>query len=119
MPTSYRIDKSLGLVFTTAQGVLTGQDILMHLKSLRENPDFDPSYDQLVDFRDVTEIPISAGKMKAISTHHVFNGRGAVVAEKDIGFGMMRMYEVLSKFEPDQFKVFRNMAEARRWLGLD
>ncbi len=51
--------------------------------------------------------------------HHVFNGRGAVVAEKDIGFGMMRMYEVLSEFEPGQFKVFRDMTEARRWLGLD
>ncbi len=119
MPISYRIDKSLRMVFTTAQGVLTGQDILTHLPRLREDPDFDPSYDQLVDFRDVIEIPIPRGEMETISMHHVFNGRGAVVAEKDIGFGMMRMYEVLSKFEPDQFKVFRDMAEARRWLGLD
>ncbi len=119
MPISYRIDKSLGLVFTKGESVLTGQDILTHLQRLRENPDFDPSYDQLVDFRDVIEIPISRGEMETISMRHVFNGRGAVVAEEDIGFGMMRMYEVLSKFEPDQFKVFRDMAEARRWLGLD
>ncbi len=119
MPISYRIDKSLGLVFTKGESVLTGQDILTHLQRLRENPDFDPSYDQLVDFQDVIEIPISRGEMETISMRHVFNGRGAVVAEEDIGFGMMRMYEVLSKFEPDQFKVFRDMAKARRWLGLD
>ncbi len=42
-----------------------------------------------------------------------------MVAEKDVSFGMARMYEMLREAEPDQIKVFRDMAEARRWLGLD
>ena len=121
MPASYRIDKSLGLVFTTAQGVLTGQDILTHRQRLREDPDFDPGYNQLIDLRDVFEFPVSGAEMPRIVDHHLFNekSRRAIVAEKDIYFGMARMYEMYGEADPSQIRVFRDMAEARRWLGLD
>ena len=55
MSASYQIDKSLGLIFTTAQGVLTGQDILTHRQRLLDDPDFDPSYNQIIDLRDVVD----------------------------------------------------------------
>ncbi len=121
MPASYRIDKSLGLVFTTAQGVLTGQDILTHRQRLREDPDFDPSYNQLIDLRDVIEFAASTTEMRKISTYHISTekSRRAIVAEKDIYFGMARMYEMYGEADPSQIKVFRGMAEARRWLRLD
>ncbi len=120
MPTSYRTDKSLGLDFTKGQGVLTEQDILTHELRLREDPDFDPSYNQLIDVRDVIEFAALAAEMRTISTYRLFNERSrrAIVAEKDIYFGMARMYEMLRDIEPDQIKVFRDMAEARRWLGV-
>ena len=121
MPASYRIDKSLGMVFTKGEGVLTGQDILTHELRLREDPDFDPSYNQLIDLRGVIEFAASAAEMRAISAYHrsTEKSRRAMVAEKRSSFGMMRMYEMLREAEPDQIKVFRDMAEARRWLGLD
>ena len=121
MPASYRIDKSLGLVFTKGEGVLTGQDILTHELRLREDPDFDPSYNQLIDLREVIEFAASAAEMRTISTYHIFNekSRRAIVAEKDANFAMARMYEMFREAEPDRIKVFREMAEARRWLGLD
>ena len=121
MPASYRIDKSLGVVFTKGEGVLTGQDILTHEQRLREDQDFDPSYNQLIDLRDVIEFAASAAEMQTISRYHVSNekSRRAFVAEKDISFGMARMYEMLRDAAPDQITVFRDMAEARRWVGLD
>ncbi len=121
MPISYQIDKSLGLVFTTAQGALTRQDMLTYFQGLREDPDFNPSYDNLTDLRDLIEHPMSTGDIETISHYHVFNqeSRGAIVAEKDVSFGIVRMYEMLREAEPDQIMVFRDMAEARRWLGLD
>ena len=123
MPVSFRIDKSLGLVFTTAEGVLTVQDILTHLHRLRDEPDFGPSYDQLIDLRDVIEFSVSGAEMRTISRHHLFNegSRRAIVAESKITFGMARMYQMLRETygKPDVVRVFRDMAEARCWLGLD
>ena len=34
-------------------------------------------------------------------------------------YGMVRMFSLLSDFESDVIQIFRDMAEARRWLGLD
>ncbi len=45
--------------------------------------------------------------------------RRAIVADKDITFGMARMYEVFREDAPEEIKLFRDIAEARRWLGLD
>ena len=121
MPVSYRIDKSLGLVFTTAQGVLAGQDILTHRRRLLDDPNFDPSYNQLIDLRDVTDFSVLANEIRTLSMHEIFSERSrrAIVAEKDASFGMARMYEMYGETNPDQIMVFRDMAEARRWLGLD
>ena len=122
MSASYRIDKSLGLVFTTAQGVLMEQDIRTLRQRLREDSDFDPNYDHIIDLRDVVEFEISAAEMRKIADqHYIFNEscREAIVAKKDISFAMARMYEMLRGSKSGEIKVFRDMAKARRWLGLD
>ncbi len=121
MAISYQIDKSLGVVFVTMHGVVIGQDFVLHLQTLRDDPDIDPSYSQLFDLRDVTEIPVSSDEMKTIATYRVFDkeSRSAVVAEADLIYAMSRMYELFSGADPDKIMVFRDMAEARRWLGLD
>ncbi len=121
MPASYRINNSLGVIFVTMQGVVTGQDFVLHLQALRDDPGFDPSYSQLYDLRDIIDAHISSGEMRTIATYRVFDkaSRSAVVAQADFIFGMSRMYELFSGAEPDKLKVFRGMAEARRWLGLD
>ena len=95
MPAKYRIDKSLGVVFTTVRGVFTGQDVLTHGQRLLDDPDFDPSYNHLIDLRDVIEIGISPHEMESITTHkHIFSqkSRRAIVAETDFKFAMSRMY---------------------------
>ncbi len=122
MPISHRIDESLGLVLTTAQGVLTEQDIRTLRQRLREDSDFDPNYDHIIDLRDVVGFEISAAEMREIADqHYIFNEscREAIVAKKDISFGMARMYEMLRGSKSGEIKVFRDMAEARHWLGLD
>ena len=120
MPISYLIDKALGMVFTTSEGVLTAQDILTHRQRLHEDRDFESSYNQLIDLRGVIEIQISSGEMRKISDYEVFDekSRRAIVADEDIKFGMARMYEMFCAPEPHLIKVFRDLAEARRWLGL-
>lgn len=44
------------------------------------------------------------------------SARISFVAESDLGFGMLRMYETLSDNLPQEIKVFRNFSEAEEWL---
>ena len=121
MPVISQVDSSLGVVFSTMQGVVTAEDIWSQVERLNTDPAFQPSFDHLVDMRGTTRFDVSEKGMHFVSSHSVFNekSRRAIVAEKDLDFGMARMYEMLRETKPDQIKVFRDMAEARRWLGLD
>jgi len=123
MPIISQIDSSLGVVFSTFQGVVTPKDIVGQVEGFKSDPAFQPSFNHLIDTRGTTRFDISFADMNAVSLHSTFNekSRRAVVAEKDETFGIARMYQLLREAseKPDQVQVFRDMAEARRWLGLD
>ncbi len=123
MPIFSQIDSSLGVVFSTFQGVVTQMDIVGQVEGFKTDPAFEPSFNHLIDARGATRIDLSSDVMRVVSMHSIFNekSRRAIVAEKDETFGISRMYQSLREAheKPDQVQVFRKMAEARRWLGLD
>jgi hypothetical protein len=49
MPCSYWIDKERRLVLTTAYGVLSLADLLGYREQILKDPDFDPTYSQIVN----------------------------------------------------------------------
>jgi len=123
MPISSQIDTSLGVIFSEFQGVVTKEDISGQVEGFKTDPAFQPGFNHLIDTRGTTRFDISIADMRVVSLHSTFNekSRRAVVAEKDETFGIARMYQSLREAyeKPDQVRVFRDMAEARRWLGLD
>ena len=123
LPIISQIDSSLGVVFSTFQGVVTKEDFLAQVERFHTDSAFQPSFNHLIDTRGTTRFDLSSEGLRTVSMHSAFNekSRRAVVAEKDEMFGMARMYEVFREMQnkPDQLRVFRDMAEARRWLGLD
>ena len=123
MPIISQIDSSLGVVFSTFQGVVTQQDILAQIERFNTDPAFQPSFNHLVDTRGTTRFDVSIAEMRVISLHSAFNekSRRAIVAEEAELYGAGRVYQILREEQkkPDEVRVFRNMAEARCWLGLD
>ena len=121
MPIISQIDSSLGVVFSTFQGVVIKEDILAQVERFRTDPSFQPSFDHIIDTRGIARFDVSTEGLRTVSMHSAFDekSRRAVVAEKDEMFWMARMYEVFREDAPDQMQVFRDMAGARRWLGLD
>ncbi len=123
MPISSQIDSSLGVVFSTFQGVVTPKDILAQVEMFKNDPAFQQSFNHLIDTRGTTRFDVSFAEMHAVSSHSAFNekSRRAVVAEDTEMRGAARVYQILREDQkkPDKMKVFRNMAEAHRWLGLD
>ncbi len=122
MPVSYRIDKSLGVVFTKQEGVVTFEEISDHQQALLQDPEFDPSLDQLIDGTKITDTDISGTEFKQIASTQVF-GEGSRRAFVALGqpaiYQMYRMGKILRDLEPDEIQVFRDIEEARKWLGLD
>ena len=123
MPIFSQIDSSLGVVFSTFQGVVTANDLLTQIEVIHTDPAFQPSFNHLVDMRGATRFDVSSEGIRLVSTHSAFNEKShrAIVAGKNDIFGMARMYQSFREWydKPDQVRVFRDMEEARRWLGFE
>ncbi len=121
MPTSYRIDRERGIIFSRGYGVLTDEDLERHTESALADPAFDPGLDQLYDFTDVVETRVSADCIRELARIAAYGpgARRAFVTPEEHQFGLARMFELSSQDRSGRVMVFRSVAEARAWLGLD
>jgi hypothetical protein len=120
MPSSYEIDPGRRLVITRIWGAATDEDIHEHGRRLRADPLFDPTYRQLADMSDVTEILVSKGTIEEISRGQLFvpGTQRALVASQDAVYGLLRKYELHAESMGQTVAVFRDRNAAEAWLGL-
>ncbi len=120
MPLRFRIDEAAGLVITTAEGEVTGEDLLAHARALASTPGRPPR--ELVDLSDRTEVPISTEVVRGLAEYlsaadeNVPGSRVALVAKSDAIFGMMRVFQAHREHANVELRVFRDRDEALRWL---
>ncbi len=121
MPVTYHIDKINKIVFVNATGEFAAEDFRIHKHGLADDPDFDPHYGVLFDLRGITEFRLSSAEVREFSMRHMFDKRArrAYLVPTKEAYGMVRMFSLFSDFESDVIQIFRDMAEARRWLRLD
>jgi hypothetical protein len=121
MPVDYTIDKSLKMVFSVAHGELTDQDVFSHQEKLRNDPDFDPNYSQLADCTKVTKAEdLSTDAIYELARRNPFTvkSKRAFVAPKKLLYGLLRMFQILTVDYADDLNVFKELSEAREFLGL-
>ena len=124
MPITYRIDKEQDVILTTATGVLTDDELLDHKRALAADPGFSPDMRQLSDVRGVERLEVSpegVRLMVALDRDHadrLGDWKLAIVTTADFVFGTARMYQSMTDEQTEHVQVFRDMAEARAWLGL-
>lgn len=122
MPVEYTIDKSRRMVFSKAYGILTDQDIISHQEMLRDDPDFDPGFSQLVDCTGVTKADdISTDAIYELARRHLFGAESqrAFVAPTKLMYGLSRMLQILTENYPDELVVFKDLAGASKYLKLE
>jgi hypothetical protein len=121
MAVGYRIDKHRRLVITTTDGPgpVTFDDVRDHQDRLLADPEFDASFDQLIDATLTTELKISAAQARIIAERPIFSpgSRRAIVASQPHIFGLSRMMEVYHQVVGAEVQVFYSMDEALNWLG--
>ena len=92
-------------------------DIKGHQDRLLADPDFDVTFDQLIDTTAAAEIAISADEAKVLAVRRIVSpeSRRAFVATKSHIFGLGRMMQVYHEPLGD-VQVFYSMDEALKWL---
>ena len=119
MPASYRIDKVKRRVTTVGEGTVSWDDIISHMESLAKDPDFQPTYSQLLDFTGTTKITLTHDQIFEVARRTMFSkgSKRAFVTANAYQYGMTRMFQSYRKmFGAETIHVFKSMEEALRWL---
>ena len=127
MALNYRFEKNRRLVLITGFGVIGPDEIVANREALLSDPDFDRSFDALVDFTQVPETSLNSDALRTLSREPLFSpaSRIAVVVPLPLGnmtlFGMARLYETYREVSNmgDHLRVFKTLEDAREWLGVD
>jgi hypothetical protein len=130
MPIEYTIDVARGLIHTRGWDYIGDKEYRAYIANLFADPAVRPGMKQLTDWRAVTQVDVSAETMRATAEtvrafverqHHqpnFTNYRLAIVVAQTVVYGMARMYQILSEEHDPHIGVFRDIDEARAWLGL-
>jgi hypothetical protein len=101
---------------------VTFNDVRGHQDRLLADPEFDASFDQLIDATSVTKVDISEDDIRTLAHRHVFSlkSRRALVATRPDVFGVGRMMEIYQEdVGHTELAVFYSMDEAWKWLGRE
>jgi hypothetical protein len=117
------VDETRKLVEVVFEGELTGSDIADLMDRYLRDP-YSALPLGLFDLSDVTALGISSDSVRHAArrvAEHVNSrlkeGKLAIVAPRDVLFGMARMYEILRNESPVEVRVFRRRTRQNRGSG--
>ncbi|MBD3610347.1 MAG: hypothetical protein HUJ30_07330 [Gammaproteobacteria bacterium] len=116
------IDSKRNLVIHSVAGELTLSDIKVAAVKLYDNPDFRADMGILVDLRDGTAKDLSNDDiqefimMTRAMDEKRGTGRTAFLAERDVDYGISRIFKSLLDDTSRRIGVFRDHQQAIDWL---
>jgi hypothetical protein len=125
MPLEHQVDHARRRVVAKARGTLSDDEIFGYQRDVWSRPEL-RDYDELVDMSEVEHVAIPGShrvsdlaSLSAGMDSPAGNSRFAIVAPKDLEFGLGRMYQAYRELDErsrKQVSVFRSMEEALAWL---
>jgi hypothetical protein len=125
MPIDYQIDHEHRLVTARARGKLTDADVFGYQQEVWSRRDV-TGYDELIDMTACETIEVPSGDrvlqlaQLSASMDAESASKLAIVAPRDLAYGLGRMYESyrgVSALSTKEVNVFRSMIDAVAWLG--
>jgi hypothetical protein len=119
MPASYEIDKKRRLVISTCLDPLNLADGLAHQEKLLKDPDFDPSFFQIMDLTRVSFSGMEASDLRELAERNVFSAQScrAIVVSSNLVYGFGRMFEIHRENAGEHgIRVFQDLDEAVDWV---
>jgi len=121
MTIEYKYDKDKDALYASIEGAFNLDEFKVTIVKIVNSNEYPPDIRTLWDMRrtDFTGISYDLEK-SAIYIREQYPKRAGArlsfVAESDLAYGMLRMYETLSDDLPQEIKVFRKFSEAEEWL---
>jgi hypothetical protein len=122
MPTSVKVDVKKGIVYSSFEGMVSDSDLIAHRDVLKNHPDFNPQFSEIVDFSKVAELRVTVGLINSLAkSSSIYSpaSKHAVVAPHELSFGIARMYQMLAEDTRRNLAVVRNLTDARKFLGIE
>ena len=130
MPFKWTVDAAQKLIYKKVWGVYDDDEAAAsstEINTIIEHSVEFERFDQIQDLRDVSDYQVTPKLMRRIA-QEVTVRRGAsalpevcvaYVVEKDLPYGLGRMYQAYSD-EADSmtFRVYRSLEEVEQWLGV-
>lgn len=124
MPISFRFDPDLHTLFYEFSGEVGEAELLEVAAKVASDSSIPPGRRELVDLSGLEHTSVSAGTLRRVAQLFADNDRTpeqskvAVVAPRDLFFGLSRMYEAYREGSAVRIRIFRSGEEARAWLEL-
>jgi hypothetical protein len=119
MPTHYTIDPVLRVVLCVAEGRYSDEDARANQDKLRKDPNFDPTFDQIYDLTQATEVAVTSACMADLVVTQPFKIgiRRAMIVANPVQYGISRMIAGMAGARARYFRIFSTRAEALAWLA--
>lgn len=121
MAASFFIDVPRRCVFTRVWGELADDDLFGHTFAIREHPAFDPSFAQVMDYREVARVSLATDSVRQLAEHNPWR-RGApraFIASQGLIVGLARLYQMSGDEPAEGVRIVSTWDEACEWAGLE
>jgi hypothetical protein len=114
MPLDYRYDAALNAVVTTVTGTLEEEEVLAHLRKLRDDSDVPSGFFEIVDFSSANDFAIrvsSAGRIAFLvpELQQRKDYRGTTFfAPSDLAYGMARVFQTMLEQLDIETEIYRD-----------
>ena len=123
MPVQYKYIPDEKYLLVNISGILEWEQLKIAAEKITTSKEFPTDVDTLYDLTEMDFSNITAEFEEKLIHFRKQLDRGdakiACVVSSDVGFGMGRMYEVLSDKLPQQVRIFKKQEEAQHWLTPD
>lgn len=122
MPANVQIDPSRKFVTLDLRGSLDPAEAASALRSIITHPDLPMAPNGIIDTTELVDLNLQArdvrdlAAMAELSDERWRGGRWAVIAPRDLVYGMARMYQMIRSNAPYEIGVFRTREEGVSWL---
>ncbi len=123
---SFHINSDERVFVSTWRGNISNEDLLECYRTLFDDKEYEPGYHEIADVTNGDLAAVTGNGLRALAGMisqklgpNCPPFKTAIIAPRDLDYGMSRMYEVFSSESPENVRVFRSKEEAMSWIKED
>src|SRR5262249_10186765 len=118
---SYRIDPARRRVYVLGTGPITAGQLFETQRQLIQDPSFEATFSQLFDLTGAETVDVSSAQMSALAQRTAFTrgARRAIVVNRQLLFGLARMFSLIADAKGGDLEIFSDVVAAEQWLDGD